>query len=212
MSHALDSDRERGLRPRLAVFTCVATTTLWLVLGSTALALEVGDPAPAFDLPTCDMDGARVTSARLFEAGPATLLVFWNTDCPDCLADLVATADAVRSDTLGVACLAVCTERERIGDARRLLRGLDLGLPCAWDVHGLAADRYGTAGVSYAAVLVDGAGNVQHLTVDHPESIETVLDAIWGEIAACVAASTTAHDKSGEATDVELVPDSAPQR
>jgi peroxiredoxin len=173
-----------------------------------ATALEIGDAAPAFDLPACDAEAARVSSDHLFDSGPATLLVFWNTDCPDCLADLVATAEAVRSDTLGLACLAICTEVERIGDARRLLRGLDLGLPCAWDVHGLAADRYGTTGLSYAAVLVDRAGTVQYVTRDHPESIDAELAAIWRHGAALRAVSTAMPEE----TDVEVAPDSSRRR
>lgn len=142
------------------------------------LALEVRTPAPSFRLPRL-VGESVVGSDSLFAASPFTLLVIWNTECPDCVADVVAAGRRSRElDAFGVQLVGVSTDGERIGDARRLVRGARLDFLNLWDPDGAIASAYGASGTSFSAFLVDSGAVVRFTQHDHPDDVGEMLTEV----------------------------------
>ncbi len=159
----------------------IAATVLLLATRNAA-AIDPGARAPSFFLP--DLWGQSfVASDSLLRGEPPTLLIFWNTQCPDCLADLASTATRPAvGDTFALRLVTICTEAERPGDARRLAREIELPPLNLWDRRRTVAADYGATEVSYAAVLVNAGGIIEFIHYDHPESIDDLLDTIWSHV------------------------------
>ncbi len=159
---------------------CLGLVLLW---GSAARALNEGEPAPSFRLP--DLAGmGSYPSDSLLKLHPWTLLVVWNTGCPECMADVVKIGRHVsRADSLPFQVIGIVTDDERIGDARRLVKGTKLRFLNLWDATAATAARFKAAGYSFSSFLVDSAGTVHDIHYDHPESVDDLLERIQGKTA-----------------------------
>jgi peroxiredoxin len=149
----------------------------FLLFASSAFALNEGEVPTPFRLPDLSGEGSHASDS-LLKVRPWTLLVIWNTNCPDCMADVVKIGRHVtRTDSLPFQVVGVVTDDERIGDARRLVKGTKLRFLNLWDASGVVAAAFGADAYSFSSFLIDSVGTVHAIQYDHPESIDPVLKA-----------------------------------
>jgi len=148
-----------------------------LLIGFPGAALEVGDTAPRFTAPLLEGGGVLAADSLFFVRG-WTLLVVWDTDCPKCMGDFVGLSRVVGNRDPRLLMVGVSQDGERVGDARRLVKGVRPDFPCLWDADGAIADAYDTDAVSFSAFLLDSAAVVRVVQYDHPESLDELLDAM----------------------------------
>jgi thiol-disulfide isomerase/thioredoxin len=67
----------------------------------------VGEPAPAFDLPSLDGAGLRLSD---FEGGPV-IVYFWTTWCSVCKKEMPLLVDYVETDAAPVPLVSICSGR-----------------------------------------------------------------------------------------------------
>ncbi len=164
-----------GYRITLLVGVFAALVSLTMLSGTVAWALNEGDTAPSFRLPDLHGNGS-FASDSLFAANGWSLLILWNTNCPDCMADVVKMGrHASRADSLPFHVVGIVNDDEKIGDARRLVKGTKLTFLNLWDASGSVAKAMSAGNLSFSCFLIDGKGVVHLVHYDHPESI----DSIW---------------------------------
>ena len=139
--------------------------------GAVALAVEVGEAAPPFVLPSVREEGAPVSLADY--RGRVVYLDFWSSWCAPCRRTMPALA-GLRAKwprkKFEVLALNLDTSRR---DALRFLEQVPVGYPIALDVGGATARRYGVAALP-AAFVLDGAGRVQTV-LQGPDAEDIVL-------------------------------------
>ena len=142
---------------------------------ATPAQLGPGLPAPEFSLPS--MDGKDlVASQLLLGALPYTLLVFWNTDCEECLRAVEACnalADSLR--VLGVGLVGINHEIGGIGPAQNFLRARGIRFLQLSDIDRRVAAEYGAEQFSFSVFLTDSAGVVRDFFYDTPPDAQKLL-------------------------------------
>lgn len=143
------------------------------------VAVEVGAPAPAFDVPSLRDEG-RMTLAQY--RGKVVLLDFWASWCGPC-AQSVPHYQKLRGELAdrGFELVAVGLD-EDAADGRAFLERFDVHYPVGSDPAGAVAERYALKGMPYA-VLIDREGIVRDTHVGFQSSdvaelrarIETLL-------------------------------------
>lgn len=128
--------------------------------GGVALAVEVGQAAPPFALPSVRADGAPIRLADY--RGKVVYLDFWSSWCAPCrraMPELARLRSEWPREKFEVLALNLDTRRR---DALRFLEQVPVGYPSALDVGGVTARRYGVAALP-AAFIIDGGGKVRHV-------------------------------------------------
>jgi hypothetical protein len=152
-------------------------TAFALAAATLASALESGVVAPPFRLGML-VGKTTVRSDSLFAARPHTLVIVWNTGCPECVADLVETSRRFGDSGPDAQLVGICTDVERVSDARRLVTGARLAFPNLWDADRTLERAWGTVGLSFSAFLVDSTGVVRFVQLDHPDDVPSLLEAV----------------------------------
>lgn len=154
-------------RPLLAAAFALAGSGF----GAVALAVEVGEAAPPFVLPSVREEGAPVSLADY--RGRVVYLDFWSSWCAPCRRTMPALA-GLRTKwprkKFEVLALNLDTSRR---DALRFLEQVPVGYPIALDVGGATARRYGVVALP-AAFVLDGAGRVRTV-LQGPDAEDIVL-------------------------------------
>jgi peroxiredoxin len=161
------------------VATAALAISLLLGAGAGARAVEAGQKAPQFTLPS--LDGGPQLSLAAYR-GKVVYLDFWASWCPPCLTSL-PLLDALRqefpADDFQV--LAVNLDDDP-AKARRFLAKRPVGYPSATDPAGALPERFGleTMPTSY---LIDRDGVVRHV---HPGFRKSDIDGLRAKIRALV--------------------------
>jgi peroxiredoxin len=110
-----------------------------------------------FRLPTLSHDRFYLNQHR----GRAVMLVFWTTDCPQCLKELAVLGELRREiPTKRLTLAAVCTDPHNLGDLQRIVSRLDISVPVLLDRGAAVKSRFGLRGVP-ATVLIDPDGRTR---------------------------------------------------
>ena len=145
--------------------TCCAAAALALIglaqLGTprTAVALEVGDPAPLFSARS--LQGEGELSLGAFK-GKVIYLDFWASWCPPCLTSL-PLLEELRSEfpRADFEVLAINLDRDR-DKARAFLEKHGVGYPCVWDPEGHLTKRFELPTMP-PSFLIDRRGVIRHI-------------------------------------------------
>ncbi len=158
--------------------------------------LNPGRPAPEFILPGMDGKGL-FASQLLLEELPHTLLIFWNTDCEECL-KAVEACDALADSlgTLGVGLVGINHEAGGVGPALDFLRDRGIRFLQLSDVDRRVTTEYGAEQFSFSVFLIDSAGIVQDFFYDTPPDAQKLLF----NMLAPVLESPVARPEQAEAT------------
>ncbi len=179
-----------------------ASALLGVGFGPFALAVDVGDAAPTFILPSLQADGAPVSLTDY--QGKVVYLDFWSSWCAPCrrtMPQLAGLRTRWPREKFEVLALNLDTSRR---DALRFLEQVPIGYPIALDVGGATARRYGVATLP-AAFVLDAAGRVRSILrgaeaeniVLMQQAVELALRQAAGEALPPVGARAGVGLKSG---------------
>lgn len=150
---------------------------LWQGIWAEQGELKVGQVAPDFVLPTFD-DSKNVRFQDVYKSKPLTILIIWDSHCPDCLRAVAKSAAFLpRADSLGVGMLSVNGDDRYMFGVRTFIKGAKLPAPVLWDERGLVARTYGAAMHSFNLFLVDGQGIIRYVHYDRPPEVLKLLDS-----------------------------------
>lgn len=157
---------------RAGMIACLLVALLWFLLArltaprpDAALAL-IGRPAPSFTLRAAQ-NGALLPVPTRFsgESGHPTLILFFNTLCVHCLAEVSAAhevAAGAHDPSLAVLYVDTPGENAQITDA--YMARIQFDPPVSLDTGGAVARAYG-AGYNPTLILVDARGTVRGVWV-----------------------------------------------
>ena len=152
---------------------------LILVLGISSRAEEVGlragQRAPRFTLNALDSE-EKMRSRRIFAARDLTVLILWDSYCPDCLKAVVECGEyAPRADSLGVGMLSINFDHEEMVKVRAFVKGESLPFPVLWDSRQRVARSYRAHTYDFSLFMVDSRGMIRYVHYDHPPEVSKLL-------------------------------------
>jgi peroxiredoxin len=136
--------------------------------------LKVGEPAPAFSLPTLDGNATELGSLR----GRVVLVNLWASWCPPCLAEMPSLQRLHQKLAAeGLVVLGVSADEDE-KDIRQALAKIPVSFPILRDPEGRMANQYRATGYP-ETYLVDKQGLLQATFIgphewDSPEVLQKV--------------------------------------
>ncbi len=165
----------RRVHPMLGVALLLLICTAAAAPQVQAKQLNPGQVAPEFSLPA--LDGTDVILSESFLRNqPFTALVFWNTECPECVNAVERCGsfeDSLR--TLGVQLLGINDDTENINSVRDLLRAREIGFLQLSDSDRQVALSFGAEPFSFSLFILDSASVVYDVFYDRPADVKEVL-------------------------------------
>ncbi len=141
---------------------CLWLSSILLLSGTPASALEVGDPAPAFSHP--EADGGTISLAD--QAGKVVLLNFWASWCGPCKEEIPEIETDIQQvygpNSFTAISLNKFDDLETIGLYKHVLLGLDISYPFGHDEFGATSAAYEASSVLPYNYLIDHQGIVQY--------------------------------------------------
>ena len=142
--------------------------------------LKLSQRAPAFILKT--LDGGKVVKSRdIFSEKKLTVLIFWDSYCPDCLkavADCKEFHQYSLEKKLDVNVWSVNFDDEKLPTARSFVKGEEITFPILSDTRGVAVSRYKAKAYDFSFFIVDNKGIIQYICYDHPPNVADVIKEI----------------------------------
>ena len=161
--------------------------------GAEEAGLAAGQRAPRFALTTLD-GGEKLRSRKVFAASDLTVLILWDSYCPDCLKAVVECgAYAPRADSLGVGMVSINFDHEEMVAVRAFVKGAALPFPVLWDSRQQVARAYQAHTYDFSLFLVDGKGMIRYAHYDHPPELLELLARQVDEIRTAQAAAAAAE-------------------
>ena len=131
------------------------------------MALEEGDVAPDFTLPT---DGGDSISLSALKGKPVVLYFYPKDDTPGCTKEACGFRDA-QADFSGVGATVIGVSKDSVAKHDKFKAKYELNFPLAADEDGTVCEAYGTwveksmygrkyMGIQRATFLIDGDGKV----------------------------------------------------
>ncbi len=137
--------------------------------------LKPGVLAPRFALKT--LDGKETVDSREFiKKSPVTVLILWDSYCPDCLATVKSCQKfADTAGDKGVQVLGINYDRENLAAVRGFLKAGKITFPNLHDRTGDTVRAYRGQAYDFSYFVIDGKGIVRFSAYDHPPEIEKEL-------------------------------------
>ena len=164
------------LRTRLLA-AGMTSVMLTVIIGSSAAqeGLKASQKGPAFILKT--LDGSKVVKSKdIFSEKELTVLIFWDSYCPDCLK---AVADCQKfyqdSETLDVGTWSINFDNEKLSEARRFVKGEGIKFPVLSDPRGVTVSKYKAKAYDFSFFIIDKRGIIRYVCYDHPPNIADLL-------------------------------------
>jgi cytochrome c biogenesis protein CcmG/thiol:disulfide interchange protein DsbE len=156
----------------------LAMLCFMISMPSPGWSVEVGDPMPEFTIQTFDANSSSRTSLE----GKPSLLIFWNTWCPNCMKELPQINRL--AETLGPKGLKVLAVNTAINDtenkARAYWEKYDYVFPSGFDRSFKVSQIFGVRGVP-TIFLVDSKGIVRYKQTVLPEDMEERFKQLSGK-------------------------------
>ncbi|MBD3185071.1 redoxin domain-containing protein [Candidatus Poribacteria bacterium] len=143
-------------------------------------SLEILQKAPAFILKT--LDGNEVVKSRdIFSEKKLTVLIFWDSYCPDCLkavADCQKFYQYSKENNLDVNVYSINFDDEKLSSVRRFVRGEGITFPILSDKRKIAVSRYKAKAYDFSFFIIDNKGTIQYINYDHPPDVSNVIKEV----------------------------------
>jgi len=137
--------------------------------------LKPGTLAPRFTLTTLD-GKTEIDSRDLFEKATATVLILWDSYCPDCLATVKACQEfADRIEGAGLQVVGINYDHENLASVRGFLRVGKIRFPNLHDPTGKTIQAYRAQAYDFSYFVIDAKGIVRAAAYDHPPEMEKEL-------------------------------------
>ena len=151
------------------------------------MSLEVGQPAPAFDMPT---DGEGRVSLDGLKGQRVVLYFYPKDDTPGCTKEACAFRDNL-PDFSGVNATVIGVSRDTVAKHDKFKAKHELTFPLAADEDGACTEAYGVwveksmygktyMGIERTTFLIDGNGKIAQVwpKVKVPGHVDAVLEAV----------------------------------
>jgi len=138
--------------------------------------LKVSQRAPAFILKT--LDGSKVIrSKNIFSEKELTVLIFWDSYCPDCLKTLANCQKFYQNaEELGVGVWSINFDREEnLSKVRSFLKGEGITFPILSDPRGVTVRKYKAEAYSFSLFIIDKKRVIRSVCYDHPPNVTDVI-------------------------------------
>jgi len=162
-----------GFASLIVLFLCPGSCCL--LSPAFAGGLESGVIAPEFTLPSL---GGETTfhSTDLFQSQPFTLLVFWNSECPQCLEALAKCQEfSDTADAHGIRLVGINDDIENLAFVRSFLKTERIVFPQLSDIDRTVAVAYGADAYSLSLFLIDSSGIAREIVYDRPPDVQAAL-------------------------------------
>lgn len=163
----------------------LATLGLFFCWAASAAGLQVGDPAPDFELPYLDPDAQQEPTLRAgswFAESPLTVLIVWDRSCPHC--EQVALGVPALVDSLAreqVDFLGVLMGPDDPAALRDLLWDKQVSVTHLWDRSRNLAAAYDIGFRHLGVFLIDSTSTVRAVFDDKiPDLATPVVPAVRG--------------------------------
>jgi len=169
-----------------------------LLSPAVAGGLEPGVIVPEFTLPSL---GGETTfhSTELFQSQTFTLLVFWNSECPQCLEALAKCEEF--SDTAGahgIRLVGINDDIENLASVRSFLKNERITFPQLSDVYRTVAAAYGADAYSLSLFLIDSSGMAREIVYDRPPDVQAALFGMLKKASQPAFAGRAEKDAGGQ--------------
>ncbi len=153
---------------------------LALLLASPCLAVDAGQPAPAFSLPAATGDPVSLDKLR----GKVVYVDFWASWCAPCKRSFPFMNELQQKyGSRGLSVVAVNVDKKR-SDAERFLQATPASFTIVYDAAGTTPAAFGVPGMP-TSYLVDPAGRVVYVEQgfhdDRRPEIEERIRALLGK-------------------------------
>ena len=138
--------------------------------------LKVSQIAPSFILKT--LDGSKVIrSKNIFSEKKLTVLIFWDSYCPDCLKTLADCQKFYKNtETLGVGIWSINFDKEEnLSKVRSFLKGEEITFPILSDSRGVTVRKYKAKAYDFSFFIIDKRRIIRHVCYDHPPNVTDVI-------------------------------------
>ncbi len=138
--------------------------------------LKVSQRAPAFTLKT--LYGSKVTrSKNIFSEKDLTVLIFWDSYCPDCLRTLAACQKFYQyAQKLGVGVCSINFDKEEnLSKVRSFLKGEGITFPILSDPFNVTVRMYKAKAYDFSFFIIDKRRIIRCVCYDHPPQVADVI-------------------------------------
>ena len=156
----------------VAVFAIIVTNIAYA-----QETLKLNQKAPDFILK--NIEGTKVIKSKdIFSEKKLTVLIFWDSYCPDCLkaiADCQRFFRYVQEQKLDVSVWSVNFDNEKLSKARSFIKGAGISFPVLSDPNGTTVNRYKAKAYDFSFFIIDSNGIIKHICYDHPPYVSDVI-------------------------------------
>ena len=137
--------------------------------------LKVSQRAPVFILKT--LDGSKVIRAKnVFSEKELTVLIFWDSYCPDCLETLASCQKFYKnSEKLGAGVCSINFDKENLSQVRGFIKGEEITFPILSDPLGVTVRKYKAQAYDFSFFIIDKRGIIRYVCYDHPPDVGDVI-------------------------------------
>ncbi len=150
-----------------------------LVFTANILIAEEGlkplQKAPAFVLKT--LDGNEVVrSKNIFSEKELTVLIFWDSYCPDCLKAVVDCQRFYKhKGDLNINVWSINFDNKKLADAKRFVKAEKISFPVLSDERGIIAKKYKAKAYDFSFFIIDKKGIIRYVCYDHPPNVGDLI-------------------------------------
>ncbi|HIE28894.1 TPA: redoxin domain-containing protein [Candidatus Poribacteria bacterium] len=137
--------------------------------------LKVSQRAPSFILKT--LDGSKVVrSKKVFSEKELTVLIFWDTSCPECLETLASCQKFYQnSEKLGIGFWSINFDNENLPKIRSLVKEEGITFPILSDLLGVTVTKYKAQAYSFSFFIIDKNEIIRYVGYDRPPNVADVI-------------------------------------
>jgi len=138
--------------------------------------LKVSQIAPAFILKT--LDGSKVVKSKdVFSEKKLTVLIFWDSYCPDCLTTLIECQKFYKdAEKLDVSVWSINFDKEEnLPDVRNVVKREKITFPILSDARGVTVRNYKAEAYDFSFFIVDKSRVIRYVCYDHPPNVGEVI-------------------------------------
>lgn len=142
--------------------------------------LKVPQLAPVFSLKLINR-ADTVISTDVFSEKELTLLIFWDSYCPDCL-KVVAQCQTFHEKSDSVSVLSINFDKENLAGVRALIKGERITFPVLSDPQGTVAAEYQAEDYDFSFFIIDKKGIIRYICYDKPPDVIELITMQLKEI------------------------------
>lgn len=137
--------------------------------------LKPSEKAPTFVLKT--LDGKKVVRSKdIFSEKELTVLIFWDSYCPDCLkavTDCQRVYKNMKDMNAGV--WSINFDDKKLADAKRFIKAEKISFPILSDPRGATAKKYKAKAYDFSFFIIDKKGILRYVCYDHPPNVGDLM-------------------------------------